>query len=855
MSKPIFPLTEQVIVHPNLQRGQTTGLTQLPLLWLVFHGGLFLALALSLFVGPLRINTSLLDRIPVSGALKSAAFADAILGERNGRQIVILSAHEDFFAARKGAEALYTALLDTGDNHKSLTLWIAKDSYTVMSNSGGDFESLILWVDESFMDRFGQYLHDHRFMLIDKETRALLDNGVASALAANALASVFSPFTLVPLDNLADDPFLLVNRSMQHILGSSLLSSGNMSPHNDVLAAQYEDTWYVMLRGNLAPQGLSLTNRKSTVKKIYDAGAQIAGANPGLRFFYSGVPFHSYESSSNAQREISLISTISLLAILAIFLYAFRSPVPVLAALSAIVLSLITAFMSTMLFFREVHVLSFVFGTTLIGTCTDYSIHFIIHRGKYSSTGISDQIPLFTLKPDAGAIKTRARVLRGLALCLISTAICFFSFLFAPFSILKQFAVFSISGLLSSFLTVMCVFPLIRTSKRTISFSVFRLLQKIQPGIVKRICIIILAVSFSLFIILIFINRNNVRVENKLSDLYKMSGTLLESERINAQVLNYGSSGWYFIVSGVDAEEVLQNEENLCAALDTEIARGNLGSYMAVSSFSPSQKTQRSSFEAAKKLLPLAQEQFTALGFPPGAVEDYHVEFASAENYLSPTDGDFPPELSANLWIGKAGDAWYSCVMPLHAAGEDAFRKIAAERENIFFVNKVNDTQRELDHLTRTMLFLFLIAFAVIIIMIRRFYSWRQTVRIFAVPVFVFLAVLAVLSCLNIPLGFFSIVGIILVFGLGLDFIFYNCEAENRRENKEHTALAILLTFVTTALSFGALALSSFAPIHIFGITVFSGLCAAYIFSTLLSVNTASENQRISGSPSEEEIR
>jgi predicted exporter len=155
------------------------------------------------------------------------------------------------------------------------------------------------------------------------------------------------------------------------------------------------------------------------------------------------------------------------------------------------------------------------------------------------------------------------------------------------------------------------------------------------------------------------------------------------------------------------------------------------------------------------------------------------------------------------------------------------------------------------------MLLLFLVAFIVIIIMIRRFYSWRQTARIFAVPVFLFLAVLTVLSCLDIPLGFFAIVGLVLVFGLGLDFIFYHCEAENRRENKEHTALAILLTFVTTALSFGALALSSFAPVHIFGITVFSGLCAAYIFSTLLSASAVSENQRISGSDSSsaEEVR
>jgi predicted exporter len=813
MSKPISPLTD------------TNFHNKLPLLWLVFHGGIFLIFGVSiLLLGQVRINTSLFDIIPVSGALKSAASADAVFSERNSRQIVILSANVDFSLAKEGARELYTALYGEQD----------------------DFESLSLWADENFMDRFGQYLYDYRFMLLDSETRELLDNGGASAIAADALASVYSPFTLAPLDNLSGDPFLLVNRSMRKILGSSLISSGSMSPHDDVLAVQYEDCWYVMMRGSLAPQGLSLTNKESAVKKIYDTGALITQANPEYKFFYSGIPFHSYESSSNAQREISIISTISLIAILAIFLYVFRSPIPVLASFTAIGLSLITAFMSAMLFFREVHVLSFVFGTTLIGTCVDYSIHFIIHRNALASSA-GEQVKLFSLKAGINTITARKLVARGLAICLTSTAICFTSFLFAPFAILKQFAVFSIAGLLSSFLTVMCVFPLIRTGKRKISFPLFHLLQKINPVIIKKVCLISLAGSFFIFIIFLFINRENVRVENKLSDLYKMSDTLLESERINSRVLNYGSSGWYFIVSGADTEEVLQKEEELRAVLELEIARGNLGSYMAVSSFCPSQKNQRAGYSAAKKLLPLAQKQFENLGFQSDAVEDYLKEFSdAAEHYLLPTD--IPPELSANLWIGKSGDKFYSCVLPLYAEGEDAFRKIAAERENIFFVNKVKDTQYELDRLTRIMLLLFLIAFVVIIVMIRRFYSWRQTIRIFSVPVFVFLAVLAVLSCLDIPLGFFTIVGLVLAFGLGLDFIFYNCEAENRRENKEHTSLAILLTFATTALSFGALALSNFAPVHIFGITVFSGLCAAYIFSTLLSASVVSENQRISGS-------
>ncbi|MCL2066634.1 MAG: MMPL family transporter [Treponema sp.] len=817
MNRPTFPLPEQ----PHLAK-------KLPMFWLVFHCGIFLSLAASLFIlAPPRINTSLFDIIPVSGALKSAAEADAILAERNSRLVVILSANEDFAAARAGALEFYSAL----------------------DGTDGDFESLSFWADETFFDRYRRFLHDYRFMLLDSETIETLESGGARAIATNALASVYSPFTLAPLDALDSDPFMLVERSMQRIIGSPLLSSGNVSVHDDVMAAQFEGNWYVLIRGSLSPAGLALTNRESAVKNIYETGEKLMETNPEYRFYYSGIPFHSYESSSSAQKEISLISFASFAAILIIFLYIFRSLVPLAATFLAVGLSLLTAFASAMLFLREVHILSFVFGTTLIGTCVDYSIHFIIHRNAAaSSEAMPEQPSLFSLKHCAVGSETRRRVFRGIFMCLLSTTICFMFLIFTPFAILKQFAIFSITGLISSFLTVICILPHIKLGSRKISFPIAKILDKFPRKTVKSICLSLIVFSFAGFIILLFHNREKIKIENSLGDLYSMSDKLFESERINAQVLQHGNSGWYFIVSGDDPDELLQNEEELCTALDNEMARGELGSYMAISSFCPSVKRQRCSYQAAEKLLPLAESQFLALGFPAEAADVYKMEFAAAGQFLLPDDSGFPAELRSSLWIGKSGNKYYSCVFPLHASGEENFRAIASQMDNVFFVNKVNDIQLELDSLTRIMLRFFIIAFAVLMIAVKWFYTWKQCFRILMVPVFLALTVFSVLSVLNISVGFFTIVGLILVLGLGLDYIFYNCEVENRMESRGHTTFAIFLSFLTTAISFGALALSSFAPVHIFGVTVFSGICSAFIFSTLLSVSFEPENQRNTGS-------
>ena len=104
---------------------------------------------------------------------------------------------------------------------------------------------------------------------------------------------------------------------------------------------------------------------------------------------------------------------------------------------------------------------------------------------------------------------------------------------------------------------------------------------------------------------------------------------------------------------------------------------------------------------------------------------------------------------------------------------------------------------------------------------------------------------------------FFSVTGLILVFGLGLDYIIYMMENEKRpiipvvepdttvvecpRSGCIETTcdpttpilepFATAVSFLTTIISFGALALSSFKPVHLIGLSIFIGLATAYISS------------------------
>jgi predicted exporter len=787
-----------------------------PGLWILLHVGIALALLLSLVLGgPVGINADLFALLPPSSSLKSVAAADKVLGSRTGRGVYILVGSGDFAEARDAAGRLYQDLADSPV-----------------------FENIAFHVDDTLLTQFSDYLHRYRYVLLDRETRELLENGQARMVAEEALATAFGSFTLTSLDTIDRDPFLLADRGMKKFLASALLSGGGLSLRDEVLAARSGDTWYVLIRGSLSAGGVSLTNAESGVERIYAAAAGIRRQNPGVEFVYSGVPFHSYAGSSGAQREISLISTVTSLIILLLFIAVFRSFLPMAITLSAIGVSILAATGTVLLFFREIHVLTFVFGTTLIGMGVDYSVHYFIHRKGNPTL-------------ERGSL-IRAHIRRSITMSLVSSEICFALLLFAPFVILRQFAVFSITGLLSSFLSVFCLYPLLKNPSREKRF-IFRSLR--LPGILRspRSRAILLAGITLMAFTLLIVNRDTLRVENNIGGLYTMPDHLAKSERIAASVLNYGSAPWYFIVSGESPEEVLEHEEILAAALTAEIAGGNLSSYLSTSLFIPSVKTQEQNYAAAAALLPWAERQFEYLGFPPETVIGFREEFDRARDQFLLPEGDLLPYLAdiiANLWIGPVEGRYYSCVLPRHIKNEDRVRAIAAELDFVFLVNKVEDISRELDALTRTMLLLFTAAFFMVALVIRFFYSPRDTARICVAAVLVVLITLGFLAMAGVPLSFFSVTGLILVFGLGLDYMFYMRE-DHTSPGRPLTALAVLLSFATTALSFGALSLSSFAPVHIFGLSVFIGLSAAFILAMLLSGNFSRENHRTSGSAAE----
>lgn len=766
--------------------------------WIFFHALVILGFCAMLYVKKgINIDADLFNMLPKPEMGKALNAADEKLTEVTGQNVFILVSNPDFGKAKQVAETVYGQL-----------------------NGSPRFKSLSLYQNTDSFGKIVEYINNYKYNLIDSETIDELNSeGGAEAFAQDALSKAYGAFTVTSLENLESDPFMLGEHNLLSFLKQLQESGTKMSLKDEVLASEVNGRWYVMIRGILSKEGAALASKENAVVQIHQVCDPLEDGE--TKFIYSGTPFHSYKSSSDATKEISTISTISMTAVLVILLLIFQRPSPILFSIGSILWSSLMAIFATLAIFGKMHILTLVFGTSLIGSCIDYSLHYFINwKGNLACHK---------------GYQVRNHLIKGLSLSLVSTVICYFILVFAPFNLLKQMAVFSMSGIISSFLTVICVYPFIKVpqTKREIKLLKYYTMPSwYNKKFVGRIAITIMFV-FSISVLLIF--HKNVKIENNLSRLYKMEGREMLNEKEAAQVLQYSPSGWY-IVSGSTAEETLQNEEKITAELKKMNEGKEKGGFVCTTSYIPSISMQKKSREAAAKLLPLAAQQYEYLGYDSSYAKKLAEDFKAGENDFIEIGKNVPEYLASAIssaWLGEIDGKYYSVVLPVSVLDYDAYKSLA-DGENVFFISKVRSMNADLDRLSDMILKLFVVVYIALFIILKFFYSLKQTAKIVSVPLLIVLMTSSIFALCGIHFEFFSITGMILVFGLGLDYVIYMIENEKRTEEVEVQSsnlepFAIALSFVTSAVSFGALALSKFVPVHMIGLSIFIGLTTAFV--------------------------
>ena len=631
----------------------------------------------------------------------------------------------------------------------------------------------------------------------------------ASWWTDNALARLYSAFAGPKLGAFRDDPFGLFGGWVQERAQET-----PVRPRDGRLFVADAERQYVLMPLTLTAPAFSMSAQDVVLPLLTRAADAARHAAPGVQVISAGVVLHAAAASRQASSEVETIGLGSLAGIILLTWFTFHSLKPIGLVLLAIGIGFLGSLSVCWLLFGRVHLLTLVFGASLIGVAQDYGIYFLCNR--------------LAADPALDSARLLRRLLPGLALTLLAAVIGYMGLAFTPFPGLRHMAVFSAVGLVFAWLTVVCWFPQLvggATLKSGRLARVYGAALAHWPRVGRdRTSLAVLAV----FAVLAGFGWSRLGVNDDIRSLQTPPRQLVSDQLKLGKLLDAPTPVQYFLVRGASAEVVLQREEALKRRLDPLVAAHKITGYQALSNWVPSARTQAERRALIESHL---LNEGGALGQLAKAIGEGAEWSAATRARLlvqrDPLTADAFLKTPASepwryLWLGQVEGVHASIVAlrGLDYAALPQLRGAGDGIEGVQWVDKVGEISSVLGRYRQYMGWAVLAAYALVFALLLPRYR-RRAWRVLAPTALASVAALAILGLAGQPLQLFHVLALMLLLGVGVDYGIFMQEQPDRR----HAApwLAVGLSAANTILSFGLLGLSHTPALHAFGLTMLIG--------------------------------
>lgn len=530
---------------------------------------------------------------------------------------------------------------------------------------------------------------------------------------------------------------------------------------------------------------------------------QAWAAERGMTLLAVGAPLHTEFAAAGAQREIRLIGGLSIAAICVLSLLVFRSMRPLLLSVFAIGCGIASGTAAVIVLLGQMHILAFVFGTTVTGLAIDYAFHFICNRMRPAPARDRDVLP-------------------GLVLGLVSSCLAFFALALTPFPLLQQMGVFVGVGLIGAWLTVLLLFPALLKLRRR-PLAIVEYLPRINPSYYVAV--------LGLLLLLGAATLPKMQFGDDLQLFYQPPEFLAADETQFNNLLPSRPESSYFLVHGDDWRQLLQREWQLALQLRSLRDSGTLQDFQALSVRFPPEPVQRADWKLMRDFYGSAPVRgfYTQLGY---SEEEAQAMVATLRQPFR--------ELTLEDWFAVAGrqykDLWLGCdangcASMVRIYGLDGALSLPREIAGVTLIDPpraiaaVMSQQRDL--LLKLLPLVLLVVFAVIALRT----GVRRALSIVGLPLTAVVATLAAVVLSGAAINLFHVAALLLVFGIGVDYAVFS--QLSRPGERSHTLLAIAMAGLTTLLGFGLLALSATPAIADFGLALAVGTLLTLMLATL----------------------
>ncbi|WP_282167132.1 MMPL family transporter [Shewanella japonica] len=710
--------------------------------------------------------------------------------------------------------------------------------------------------DSHTMQALSKYYFSKRFMLLTEKQRSTL--GITAqgsplltsstpkplppqwqGLLTAAQQQLYSGFGFASSALLTQDPLLLFPENLL-----ALAPINSLSTEQGILlgSSQSQPVAIVIAKGvqsAFSPQGQADQSRVLT-----DSLAEISRQYPQIDTIQAGTLFHAQAATETAKFEISTIGSISLIGVMLLVWFAFRSVMPLSLAVVTLSSGFLFATVATLALFGEMHLLTLVFGTSLIGVAIDYSFHFYCEK--------------MALK-NQSATQVIQRILPALTLALVTSSIAFIAIGLTPFPGMQQVAIFCAAGLFGAYLTLVFAYPLLANHRlpsatKALSWA-SRYLNWLNTIIISPTdrklskTAIVMMVGIPLFIGLGFTQLSS---DDDIRNLQQSPDRIVQAENQLRQILSGGTDNQFILASADSEQGLLSQLEQTQSLLSQAVEANEIQSFVSLSPYLPSKLQQQQNYQAYQALYLQHLDDITAgLGIDESIkpallkqLEQANSQFIEPNAVLNIAGDDL-----AALWLAPSEHSQsqqYGSIILLGGINDltALTQRVNDSQLSITVVDKVGEISQLMSQFRLITLQLLALVCAIAIVIFSVRFGLKLAAAIVLVPVSSILLTLASLGIVGSPLSLFHALALILVLGIGIDYsLFFASVKPHKKAGANGVMMAVFMSACSTLLAFGLLALSQTNAIHYFGLTLLFGIGFTFLLAPLISFITREVTQ------------
>jgi len=564
--------------------------------------------------------------------------------------------------------------------------------------------------------------------------------------------------------------------------------------------------------------GLDIPQQKRIQAEINQTFEQLNQSHsPSYQLEMTGVAVFAVATQSLIQGDIQLVSVLSSVALMVLFLLIFRSFSSLFQVFSVLLIVILSSILVTQLVFGYVHGMTIAIGATLVGICIDYPIHAIAHAQTV---------------PPLQRIPVVAKIWPSMVLGGITTLIGYVALGISGYPGFQQIAVYAASGIIVSLLLTRFVFPRIITNDdcRQLKIPFVKgwdlFCQRFRPYLIALLLLCFCASLFSL------------KSLHWMQDMQELTPELdylkLKDKRIRERMTSI-EPGRFILITASNVEDALQKTETVYSVLDKLKQSKGLTDYFGVYPWLLSAKQQQLNQALLKKYftaenLLLWQQALKRQGLSVKKLGHFDYLY-SAPISLQQVLETPVKKLIDNRVIQGEKEAIVMLWLAEHSP--DAVKTVVNSMEGVQYISQ-RDMLNEMaqDYTQRAQKLLLMGLFLIMLLLLSRYKNLLKTVQTLLPAVLAAFFILGFWSFSGVSISFLHLVGFLLGVAICVDYgIFYQ---ENRGGDISLTYQAMAASMLTSALAFGSLIVSQSTSLKILASVVVLGVLLGFLLCPII---------------------